>query len=754
MSTKALSEYTVYSRYARYREDLNRRETWGETCDRVFDMHERKYEDQLSKSPLLKELFQEAKDGLVKKRILGSQRALQFGGSPIEKKNAKIFNCSFGHICYDTVFNEAMHLLLCGCGVGFSIQKHHVKELSDIKTVSGAPVSYEVEDSIEGWANSVGVLMSSYFEKGVKGFEAFVGKNIEFDLSLIRPEGALIAGGFKAPGPNGLRNSLEKIKDVLDMRINSSDFLKDEFKNKLRPIDAYDILMHMSDAVLSGGVRRSATIALFSIDDMDMMSAKTGNWFEENPQRARSNNSVVLVRGETTKEQFMEVKQRVREFGEPAFVFVDDKECGNNPCVEITFRPVTPDGRHGFQFCNLSTINGKKGDTEEKFLQACKEASIIGTIQAGYTDFGYLSEVSKEITEHESLLGVSITGIMDSPDITLNPRIQKKGAKIIKETNEKVAELLGIRPAARLTCVKPEGSASCILGTASGIHPHHAKKYFRRVQANRMEYPLQYFNMFNPKAVEQSVWSANDTDKVITFLCEVPVGSVIKNQLSAIQLLGNVKLTQQNWVEDGTVEERGYKPYLRHNVSNTIQVNEDEWDEVFDYLWGNQKNFSGVSMLPSSGDKDYPQAPFCTVHEPKEIVKEYGDASIFASGMITAALRAFNDDLWDACSHALKIKVIELPEDVSKNSNEYKQAAAQKDWIRRAEQFADRYFEGDVRRATYCMKDVHNWKVWCDLKREHVEVDWTKAFEESATHENIDTLGAIACAGGKCSVDL
>jgi len=794
MSTKALGDYTFYSRYARHKPEESRRETWNETCNRVFDdMHYEKYANEVIQHPELKDYIEEAREGLKKKRILGSQRALQFGGAPILKHEMKIFNCAFGHICYDRVFNETMFLLLGGCGVGFSVQKHHIHMLKELAPRTNGEAKFQLPDSIEGWADAIGILMSSFTRDGLEGFEEYAGKVVEFDFSLIRPEGALIAGGFKAPGSLGLQGSMKLITNVLEKRLAMESFGADEFKHKMRPIDAYDVIMHMSDAVLSGGVRRSATIAMFSIDDDDMMSAKTGNWFIENPQRGRSNNSVVLVRDEVTKEQFMRIKDCVVDCGEPGFVFVEDRECGANPCVEIGFRPVTEDGRHGFQFCNLSSINGKFSKTPEQFYQACREASIIGTLQAGFTNFSYLGPVTRELTEREALLGVSITGIMDTPEITLDKSIQRKGAKIIKKVNEEVAAILGINPAARLTCIKPEGSASCLLGTSSGIHPHHAKRYMRRVQANKLEYPLQYFTMFNPRAVEESVWSNNGTDMSITFLCEVPAGAITKNQLNAIELLDNVKLTQQNWVEYGTVEERGMKPGIRHNVSNTITVMDDEWDEVFDYLFKNKAYFSGVSLLPLSGDKDYPQAPFCTVHNEKELSKMYGPASMFASGLVTAGLRAYGDDLWKACTYATGLE--ELQDETEKYQKALKDITAteeryvkgyaplwddpefqkmqlavavaddeldnyeesyhlKQDWIRRALQFADRYFDGNVRQMTYCLKDVYNLKLWCDLKREYVDVDWSKAYEENATFEDIDTLGAIACAGGKCTVDF
>jgi ribonucleoside-triphosphate reductase (thioredoxin) len=327
---------------------------------------------------------------------------------------------------------------------------------------------------------------------------------------------------------------------------------------------------------------------------------------------------------------------------------------------------------------------------------------------------------------------------MDNHEIIFKPEIQREGAELIKKINKEVAEIIGINQAARTTCVKPAGSTSCLLGTASGIHPHHAKRYFRRVQANKLEFPLQEFMRVNPLAVEQSVWSNNGTDMVITFLCEVPQGSITKNQLSATGLLENVKKTQQNWVEYGTTPHLGTESHLRHNVSNTITVETHEWDEVEQFIYDNKKWFAGISLLPASGDKDYPQAPFCTVYTPTEVVREHGDGSVFASGVIVNALNAFDNNLWKACDAVV--------------SNWQTSTDVQEQWLRQAKQFADRYFEGNVRKMTYCLKDVHNWKSWCDLKREYKEIDWSQVIENSEYTIDINTTGAQACAGGQCTL--
>lgn len=767
MSIKALSDYTFYSRYARYNKDKKRRETWEEAVARIYEMHRTKYADQIAEHPELGQLIEFAQSMQTKKRVLAAQRSLQFAGEPIFKHELKMFNCLFTHIDREHVFREIMYSLLCGCGVGFSVQKSHVHQLENIYFLNKDRKEFLIQDSIEGWADAVGVLMDSYFRKETR-FARFHGSPIDFDFSEIRPEGSLIAGQFKAPGPKGLEAALNRIETVIKARLASPEFVTDEFRYALRPIDTYDIIMHISDAVLSGGVRRSATLCLFSHDDNEMMNSKIGDWFITNAQRARSNNSAALLKGYISREEFHTLMESTKQFGEPGFIWMDDLDIGYNPCVEIGMYPKTKDGRSGFQGCNLTEINGKWCDTRENFLKACEASAIIGTLQAGYTDFKYLSKESQEIFEEEALLGCSITGMMDNPDIIFDEELQRDAAEYILKVNEKVAKMIGINPAARACCVKPAGSTSSVLGTASGIHPHHAKRYIRRVQANKSEFCLQETERFNPAAVEESVWSSNKTDKVISFLCEVPPGAIVKNQLKAVELLEKVKLTQQNWVAYGTRLERCVNKKTRHNVSNTITVRPDEWDDVEKFIFDNQEWFAGISLLPASGDLDYAQAPFATVLTPTELVREYGDASVFASGLIVDGLHAFSDNLWRACDTVLGFgetlaEFIERPEYPAKKHNNllieyYIQREVHDewhykvDWIRRVKQFAERYFEDDVRRATYCLKHVSLWKTWCDLKREYREIDWTEIVEDSEHYINADTMGAQACAGGACEL--
>ena len=717
-------------------------------------MHETKYADKLADpatGPQLQTHLQEARSAVDNKLVLGSQRALQFGGAPVLSKHARMYNCTVSYCDRPRFFQEGLWLLLCGCGVGFSVQQHHVKKLPPIAKPSAQRVVHTVDDSIEGWADSLGVLMSSYFTRD-QSHRQVAGKPVAFDYSAVRPKGATIANGMgKAPGSEPLQRSLEQVRSVLDARI-----AEQGDGTTLRAIDAYDIMMHASDAVLAGGVRRSATICVFSPTDHEMATAKTGNWFVENPQRGRSNNSALLLRDHTTKDDFKRLMENVKDCGEPGFVWADSTEVLYNPCVEISMYPVdVATGKSGWQFCNLCEINAKACADEATFQKACRAGAILGTMQAGYTSFPYLGPTTEAITKREALLGVSMTGMADNPAIALDPAIQKRGAETVLAVNAEMAGLLGINPAARATCVKPAGSTSCLLGSASGIHPHHAKRYFRRVQANKNELPFQYFKAHNPRAVEDSVWNPNGTDQVITFLMEAPVGGTVKEDLSAIDLLGRVRSTQKNWVDAGKRSERCTLPGLRHNVSNTIEVQSTEWDAVTEYIYANRQDFAGISLLPRGGDLDYPQAPFCAVPTHDHIVREYGVGALFASGLIVDGVRAFDNNLWEACAQARgRGRPISLPSipadgDLTTYRIHHDRALAQKDWVRRSHKFARNYFKGDVRAMTYCLKQVHNCKQWEDLAREYIPVNYGLLNENE---DNTALRETIACAGGKCDL--
>ena len=723
-----------YEGYSRWNEELERYETWEESVSRVMNMHREFYQDKMTNELSL--LLDEAEAMYKLKYAMGSQRSLQFGGSQILQHNLRAFNCISSYADRPAFFGELFYVLLCGAGAGFSVQSHHIDKLPDITQRKGHAKIHEVEDSIEGWSTALDVVMSSFFVDGGKHPE-YAGRRVYFDLNKVRPRGSYISGGFSAPGPEPLRRALDKIEHLLQGIVLSG-------RTRLKPIEVYDICMHTADAVLSGGVRRSATICLFSPDDQEMIDAKTGNWFEENPQRARSNNSALIVRDQITREQFSKIMKSIKEFGEPGFVFVESSEHTTNPCCEIGQYPIwidpeTNEKTSGWQVCNLTEGNGAKCTSKEEFFKICRAGAILGTLQAGYTDIKFLDDISKKIFEREALLGVSITGWMNNPDVLFDEDTLKEGAKIIKRVNKKVAKLLGINAAARTTCVKPSGNLSVILGTSSGIHGEHAKRYFRNVQMNKDQEVAQLIADTNPYMVEESVWSAGNTDYVISFPVIAPENSLFKKDLYGIKLLEKVKLVQNSWVEYGTDEKLSVDPTVRHNVSNTVQVAPNQWEEVEEYLFENRNSFSGVSFLPTSGDKDFNQAPFTEVLDEEELLEKYGRAVFFASGLIVESFKGFGD-LW-AAIHAAKNDGVQ--------HGEQKDLSAE--WSRRFKKFADNYFEGDMDKTEYCLKDVHLLHKWTKIQQNFKPIDFSTNLERRK-YVDVDTLGAIGCSGGGCEI--
>ena len=727
-----LSETKFYEGYSRYIDDEKRYETWDEAVDRVIDMHAANYKE---KGNELAPFLDEAKLAYKEQRVLAAQRSLQFGGDQLLKHQMRMYNCTSSYADRPEFFGEVFYILLCGAGAGFSVQTHHIARLPQVQARTKQAKGFVVEDSIEGWASALDVLMASYFVGGGK-YPEFEGRRVFFDLTQIRPKGAKISGGFKAPGPEGLRKSLDKIEHLLQTKVIDSKEPLD-----LSPINVYDITMHAADAVLSGGVRRSATICLFSPTDEEMMTAKTGNWFIDNPQRGRSNNSAVIVRNEAKKEEFAKLMESVKSFGEPGFVFVESTEHTTNPCVEIGMYPQI-DGKSGWQGCNLTEINGGMCKTEEDFYKACRAGAILGTVQAGYTDFKFLGPTSKKIFDREALLGVSITGWMNQPDILFNPKILEKGAKIVKEVNKEVAAIIGINPAARTTCVKPSGNASVLLQTASGIHAEHSPTYIRNVQMNKESEITQAIIKSNPYMVEESVWSASGTDVVVSFPIIPHKGSMMKDELLGVTHLDKVKLAQKHWVVAGTNEELCADKGIRHNVSNTILV--DNWAEVEQYVFKNRHSFSGISFLSLSGDKDYNQAPNTAVINAKQMVKEYDEAAIFASGLVVDALKAY-PNLWDACSTAQGFGM-----DISLECAEN---AARADWNRRFENFANNYLKRDVKRAEHCLKDAYLLHKWNKIQANLKPIEWNTGLTEKK-YTDVDTIAAASCAGGACEIDF
>lgn len=724
-----MSETKFYEGYSRWDDTKERYESWDESVSRVMNMHRDYYKDKMT--PELNQMINEAESLYKLKYTLGAQRALQFGGDQLRKHMMRMYNCTSTYADRPRFFSELFYVLLCGAGAGFSVQKHHVDKLPNLAERKKQAKGWIVEDSVEGWADALGALMSSYFVGGGQ-FPEMDGRKVYFDLNQVRPKGAMINGGFKAPGPEPLRRALDKIEHILQTIVLSG-------RDVLKPIEVYDIAMHAADAVLAGGVRRSATICLFSPEDEEMINAKTGNWFIDNPQRGRSNNSAVIVRSEITREEFKKIMGSIKEFGEPGFFFVEDRDITTNPCVEIGMYPQI-DGESGWQGCNLTEINGGKCTSQDEFFKACRAGAILGTLQAGYTDFKYLTETSKRIFEREALLGVSVTGWMNNPNVLFDEETQRQGAEIVKSVNKEVAALIGINPAARTTCVKPSGNASVLLETASGIHAEHSARYLRHIQLNKETEVGQLLAKTNPYMVEESVWSANGTDYCVAFPIITPEGSLYREELYGKALLEKVSTVQNNWVEAGTNVELCANPKTRHNVSNTVTVLPHMWNEVEDYVFENRHNFAGISFLAGMGDKDFAQAPMTEVLTEDQIVAKYGKAALFASGLIVDTRKQGFRDLWEAT------QIAQTPPEYQGEVSDLRA-----EWIRRFNKFADNYFMGDLKETEYCLKDVFLLHKWEKVQQNIQSVDFSSELDEKRFTE-IDTMGAIACQGGACEI--
>ena len=570
LANEILSDITVHMKYAKYLSKKKRRETWRELVSRNKRMH-------LKNHPGIKDEIHSAYKFVLDKKILPSMRSMQFGGKPIEINPSRIYNCAFAPIDDWRAFNEIMFLLLGGTGVGYSVQRHHVEKLPEIRKPNpNRSRRFLVGDSIEGWADAVKALVRTYF---------YGGSTIRFDFSDVRLKGArLVTSGGKAPGPQPLKECLLKVRGVLDEK---------EEGNKLEPIEVHDIICYIADAVLAGGIRRAALISLFSADDDEMLAAKTGNWWEKNPQRGRANNSVVLLRHRITKEFFEGLWQRVKASGagEPGFYFSNDKDWGTNPCCEIALRP--------YQFCNLTEVNVSDVETQEELERRTKAAAFIGTLQATYTDFHYLRDIWRRTTEKDSLIGVSMTGIASGKVLNLD---MTKAAAVVKEENARVAKILGIRSAARCTTVKPAGTTSLTLGTSSGIHAWHNDYYIRRIRVGKNEAIYWHLYLNHPELVEDEYFRPHDT-AVIAIPQKAPEGAITRRE-SALQLLKRVAKVSTEWVKPG--HKKGQNT---HNVSATISIKDAEWQDVGEWMWENHDKYNGLSVLPHNGGT-YIQAPF------------------------------------------------------------------------------------------------------------------------------------------------
>ena len=774
-SRKEIGDYIFVSKYAR---TVNgKKETWDESIDRVMRMHRKHLANDMaipeSAWGVLSKEMAFAEGCYRGQLILGAQRALQYGGDSLLKNHARNFNCSASHVDRIEFFHELMHLLLCGAGVGYSVQRVHIEKLPKVKGIDTRyePIEFVVEDSIEGWAFAVNEVVRAHY-LGLA--------EIAFDYSKIRPKGSFITGGFKAPGPEPLKRCVEKLDKVL-RKIKG---------RKATPFELHRLACIIADAVISGGIRRSALLCQFDADDREMLTCKTGNWFSEYPELARANNSAVILPS-TPKEVYDALFESIKEFGEPGLIFLTHRDIVYNPCCEVgtypQFRnPETGEKESGFSFCNLTEINGAKIKTKEEFFNACRAAAILGTIQASYTDFKILSPISRKIAERDALIGVGITGMCENPEIFFNPEIQRAGARIVKETNALIADLIGINHAARTTVIKPSGNSSQLLGcTSSGIHKFPFRRFIRNIQASNTEQALKWVEKINPVMVRPSSYNKED-ESVISFPVELSENVLTSESSSAISFLQLVKLTKQCWIEEGTnLEHPFYKEHpelksLRMNVSNTCTVKDDEWDEVREYVWENKRVFSGISFLPKGGDLLYPQAPYTSVLDEKELAERYGAGAILAGGLIVDGLAVFNDDLWLACdvamgrnthhltltdqditnfilSHLKNGKLLVevngvMISDVNAISSHLQSLVDKKiDWVRRFKKFAGKYLGGDLTKTEFCLKHVslfHRWQKLKDMKH----IDWSLITDWDEEWVDAGSTVAQACSGGSCEL--
>ena len=608
LSTSILSDITVHMKYAKFIPELQRRETWHELVTRNKVMHQKKY-------PNIANEIEEAYKLVYDKKVLPSMRSLQFGGKPIEISPNRIYNCAYLPIDDWRAFSETMFLLLGGTGVGYSVQKHHVEQLPEIrKPKANRSKRFLIGDSIEGWADAIKTLMRAYFE-GLS--------TPEFDYSDIRQKGALlVTSGGKAPGPQPLKDCIHNIKKILDTKNDGE---------KLTPIEVHDIICFIADAVLTGGIRRAALISLFSFDDEEMLASKFGAWWELNPQRGRANNSAVILRHKVTEEDFFDLWKKIEESGsgEPGVYFSNDKDWGTNPCCEIALRPN--------QFCNLCEINASNITSQEDLEERVKAAALIGTLQAGYTDFHYLREVWKRTTEKDALIGVGMTGIGSGEVLKYD---LEAAAKVVMKENARIAKLIGINKSARSTTVKPSGTSSLVLGTASGIHAWHNDYYIRRIRVGKNEAIYTYLSIYHPELIEDEYFKPKE-QAVISVPVKAPEGSIFRFE-SPMDLLERVRLFNTKWVRAGHRDGQN-----THNVSVTVSIKKEaemvtklddngiqmldangqpvleprrdadgdvvykvnEWPAVGEWMWANRGTFNGISVLPYDGGT-YIQAPF------------------------------------------------------------------------------------------------------------------------------------------------
>jgi ribonucleoside-triphosphate reductase (thioredoxin) len=563
-----LSDLIIYMKYARYLPMLQRRELWPEICERYAVMLTDRY-------PGLADDIRTQLRFVLSKKVLPSMRAMQFAGVAIERNNSRIYNCAYMPVDDIRAFSEAMFLLLGGIGVGFSVQVEHVENLPPLCKAQKKR-RFLVGDSLEGWADCVKVLMKGYF-----GFSDYIP---DFDFSDIRPKGArLVTAGGKAPGPEPLKICIAHVSAILERKKNGE---------KLTPLECHDIMCHIANAVLAGGIRRSAMISLFSYHDEEMLTCKFGNWWELNEQRGRANNSAVLPRESISKEKFFELWKKIElsGSGEPGFYFTNDMDWGTNPCCEIALRP--------FQFCNLCEVNVSDVETQEDLNERAAAAAFFGTLQAGFTNFHYLREIWKDTTESEALIGIGMTGIASGKVFSLD---LKEVADLVKKVNLDISSKINIQFAARCTTIKPSGTSSIVLGTSSGIHAWHNNYYLRRIRIGKNEALYEYLKLHHLELLEDDL--LNSRQGIIRIPQCAPADSILRNE-SVMNLLDRIKKFNIEWVRNG------YRNGSNaNNVSATVSIKDEDWQKVGEWMWENKASYNGLSVLPFDNG-NYKQAPF------------------------------------------------------------------------------------------------------------------------------------------------
>lgn len=746
---KFLSDLKLYSDYLKWLPNEERYETWQEAAKNIIDGHRKKY-----KNEELDGYLGRVEKSVAEMTVLASQRNLQYRYDQIERSNLRMYNCTSTHASRNSVFEEVFYLALNGCGVGVGLLIPFVKNISAIQKRTLGTKTYVIEDSIEGWANALAVLMSSYFVDK-QTFPEYAGYEVKFDGTNIREKGTYISGGFKAPGYEPLKTALEKIEQLLENWINKEG-------NKLRPIAVGDIICHASNAVLSGGVRRAALDFIVDPNDEEMIMSKTGNWYSNNKQRERTNNSVILLRRLVTKEQFERLVYLNDGQNDIGFVFANSWFDMFNPCFEISKLPILYNGdlslieydeieqftkdnedKFGVQGCNLNEIVAENIETEEQFYTACEDAAILGTCQAGYTSFPYLGRVSEQIFEREALLGISVIGWMNNPKL-FNPEMLRKGAQIVVETNKKIAKIIGINQAARTTCVKPGGNSSVVAMTVGGISAEEARNYFRVMQINKENTVAKWLAENRPFMIEESVHSDSKTDYVVFVPVSVPKDALLKKDVLGVKHLEYIKLVQENWVVPGTVPELcGYKG-INHNVSCTVVLGEGDKEKCANYIWENKDSFTAISFLSDFGSREWNQAPLTELVTLEDIMTKYGTGALFASGLIVDGLHYFDGDLWKACN------CVKKKEEPITGTRE--QVLLKKYWISRAKKFAKNYFKNDLQFMISCLKDVYILHKWETINKQFKDVDLSKILTKPE-YKDVSDFASIACSGNACTLN-